>query len=306
MPKERHLLVTHTFKGGRFEDHGIDLDVLPELLAYKALLVETAKELWRRNHPDRERLPRNFEESLLLRFYRVEPGSAAIPIERLVEREPLLFSPTPDELDKAVLLVADAEEAAAQDRPLPQDFSKRIIPLFGNYGRTLQHDEWIEQQPAGRPSPVRYSAAVRDRLLRWAEPSYEDTVDLTGEVRAADLDGANFTLRLSNGRKIPGRFTPQQESAITEALREHETRRLHVTGRAEFGQPDHKMKQIISVETFELQNVGEARYDPTARPIWEIVAEIGATVPDQEWEKVPSDLAKNFHHYLYGAPKESE
>ena len=46
------------------------------------------------------------------------------------------------------------------------------------------------------------------------------------------------------------------------------------------------------------------KYDPTAKPIWKIAEDIAATVPDSEWAKVPSDLSKNLHHYLHGAPKE--
>ena len=48
------------------------------------------------------------------------------------------------------------------------------------------------------------------------------------------------------------------------------------------------------------------KFDPTAKPIWEIMEEISAMVPDSEWAKVPSDLSINFHHYRHGAPKEKE
>jgi hypothetical protein len=41
------------------------------------------------------------------------------------------------------------------------------------------------------------------------------------------------------------------------------------------------------------------------RPIWEIVAEIGVQISDEEWEKVPSDASINYKHYLYGAPKKN-
>jgi len=34
--------------------------------------------------------------------------------------------------------------------------------------------------------------------------------------------------------------------------------------------------------------------------------ELGASIPDEEWAKVPADLAKNLDHYLYGAPKEED
>lgn len=42
------------------------------------------------------------------------------------------------------------------------------------------------------------------------------------------------------------------------------------------------------------------------RPIWEIIAELGRSIPEEEWESVPTDLSKNLDHYLYGAPKVSE
>lgn len=41
----------------------------------------------------------------------------------------------------------------------------------------------------------------------------------------------------------------------------------------------------------------------TKRPIWEVVAEVGAQIPDEEWENVPSDASINYRHYLYGAPR---
>lgn len=53
---KRYPITTQTFNGKRFEDHGLDLDVLPELIAYKTLLVETAKALWRAKNPERQRV----------------------------------------------------------------------------------------------------------------------------------------------------------------------------------------------------------------------------------------------------------
>jgi hypothetical protein len=31
---------------------------------------------------------------------------------------------------------------------------------------------------------------------------------------------------------------------------------------------------------------------------------IGKSIPEEEWDKVPTDLAANLGHYLYGEPKE--
>ncbi len=44
-----------------------------------------------------------------------------------------------------------------------------------------------------------------------------------------------------------------------------------------------------------------------AKPIWQQIIEIGALVPQSEWRKhFPRDFARNFEHYMYGAPREDE
>jgi hypothetical protein len=37
--------------------------------------------------------------------------------------------------------------------------------------------------------------------------------------------------------------------------------------------------------------------------LWEMAARLRAQVPPEEWDKLPTDLAKNVDHYLYGAKK---
>ena len=38
-------------------------------------------------------------------------------------------------------------------------------------------------------------------------------------------------------------------------------------------------------------------FDHNAPPIWEVVAKLSAQVPDEEWQKLPTDLAMNFDDY---------
>ncbi len=35
----------------------------------------------------------------------------------------------------------------------------------------------------------------------------------------------------------------------------------------------------------------------------EVFRRIANEIPEEEWEKVPTDLARNLDHYLYGSPK---
>lgn len=46
-------------------------------------------------------------------------------------------------------------------------------------------------------------------------------------------------------------------------------------------------------------------YDESVPPLWETVAALGASIPDEEWRDVPRDLAQNLDHYLYGSASEA-
>lgn len=299
-------LTTLRFDGPRFEDHSLEIDVLPELIAYKKLLIETAKELWRKKNPGRERLPRGFEDSIAIKFFQLGDGSTAIPLKREYEVPdggtlPLGLE---DEFDEAAEAIEEGIDAAAQDRPLPDVLPRNVIPFFEALGKSLRPQESICARARRRNLEVRYTPTVRNRLMQWVESIYEDFVDLTGEVRAANVDGYNFTLRQDDGRKITGVFAPEQETLITSALSEHSSVRLRVKGVAEFSRQDGVLKRIVRIDDVQVVPAGEPQYVQTEKPIWEIVASIGAQVPEQEWSKVPSDLSKNVDHYLYGAPKE--
>jgi len=38
-------------------------------------------------------------------------------------------------------------------------------------------------------------------------------------------------------------------------------------------------------------------------PLWKQIVKIGAEIPIEEWEKLPTDMSINHDHYLYGSPK---
>ena len=59
-------------------------------------------------------------------------------------------------------------------------------------------------------------------------------------------------------------------------------------------------KQTPQTQTDTVQQPsasGELAFDPDAQPIWELVGQISARVPDEEWKKLPTDLARRFNDY---------
>jgi Arc/MetJ-type ribon-helix-helix transcriptional regulator len=42
---------------------------------------------------------------------------------------------------------------------------------------------------------------------------------------------------------------------------------------------------------------------PAYKPIWEVFQELSASVPDEVWDALPTDLSQQHDHYIYGTPK---
>jgi hypothetical protein len=49
-------------------------------------------------------------------------------------------------------------------------------------------------------------------------------------------------------------------------------------------------------------DLNEFSFDVEATPIWELVAKISAEAPDEEWQKLPTDLARRFDYYQKQRP----
>jgi hypothetical protein len=226
--------VTLIFRGGRFRDAAMPLEALPELAAYRDLVLAVAKALFQGGNPDRQRLPKGFEAGFRLVLERVDAGSAVPVISRVSDSSatPHLF-PTegaPDWFDKARDLVERGIAAAAKGETLPVALSKDILARFNTFGRTLtENDSIVVAQPGKREGAV-YDRAVRKRLVLQAQTTYEDDVDLLGEVRAADKDAEGFALRTADGRKLEVHTPPLFFPLALRSLRDAALVRVRGTG----------------------------------------------------------------------------
>lgn len=127
-------------------------------------------------------------------------------------------------------------------------------------------------------------------------------LDITGQVLEADVRRGRFQLWLDDRTGITVPFSPPQEAEVIDALRGHRTLRLRVIGRGEFS-ASGKPLRVTEVQELRLHPAGEAAYDATARPIEEVLAELAAEVPEEDWGRLPPDLTDNLDHYLYGTPR---
>ena len=294
-------LATLRFDGERFKGHALDVECTQELITYRNLIVECAKELWRRKHPERINLPKGFEKGFRLQFNRLEEGSAKIPLQRVcVDDQSNLDWGNLDEFDEAADLIDAAIAAANDDQLLPDALPSNVIPLFRDFGKTLEPDEVLFTRSRHGSTEAAYTAKARKRLTEWVGSNYEDTVDVIGEVRMANVGQGSFSLQLDGVETVvSGRFSPEQEAEVLEALRNHRSLRLRVIGIAEFATSDRQIKRFIRVDDVVHTVLAEQAFDETAVPIWEQLSAIGESAPEGTWDSVPTDLSMKIDDMVY-------
>lgn len=297
---EKTILVYHTFQGGRFVDHGIDLDVIEELVRFRNIVVDLAKILWKRNNPDKQRLPRNFEESLALKFYEVLPNCATIPLARGDRQDDTQSSSRiEDEFDQAADLLLETIEAAGADRPIPRAFPAELLDRFNDYGKSLRNDEWIEQRRSEKGVAARYDANVRKKLCESILADYEADVDLVGTVTMARVSSPRMAIELKDGGEVEAVFDPGDEDKITTALKNHAQAKVRVIGAGRFSS-DGQLKRILSIKQLILLPLGKKEYDPSAKSILEEIQEIVSRMPQSLIDKLPVDGSARHDYYIYG------
>lgn len=294
---------TLRFDGERFNGHALDVECTQELIAYRNLVLECAKSLWRVKYPNRSNLPKGFEKGFRLQFNRLEDGSALVPLQRVRTADVQADLDLTDEFDEAVGLIDQAIRAANDEDLLPVGLPSNVIPLFRDFGKTLRDDEVLFTRGRGSESEAPYTAKARQRLADWIEPSYEDVVSVSGEVRMANVGPGRFALqvdRVGGQAVIEGKFLPEDESKVLAALQQHRSARLQVKGLGEFGTADRLLKRFSRVDHVDFVPE-EVAYDESVAPIWEQLSSIGQQAPPSAWEAVPTDLSVRLDEIVYGA-----
>jgi hypothetical protein len=86
---------------------------------------------------------------------------------------------------------------------------------------------------------------------------------------------------------------------VLEALRNHRTARLRVTGVGEFGAHDRLLKRFARIDDVQVAGANEVVFVEDTTPIWEQLAVLGESAPEGTWDKVPADLSKRIDDLIY-------
>ncbi len=236
------------FDGARFHEHTLPLEVARDLAAYETLVVELAKHLYIRDHPDRQRVPKGFAADFHLHLERVDDGCAR-PLLSVVTAGALALGAGADiYFERARDLITEC--IAAADGQLPEAFPRALLVHFNQVGRSLRADERMELPAPGGATAVLTPERRKDLVLS-ADKVYEREIELNGTIGEADWEKSTFRLRLPDGTQA---VIPMSESFHSQA-REFGGRNRHqvtVKGIATFDSWD-KLQKVISAEVPEIQ-----------------------------------------------------
>lgn len=246
MSKSSNHFATQIFRGGRFESNTLPIDVLPDLAAYRDLVVELAKHLFLQREPARKRVPKGFVESFQLSLSAVGAGSAHAVLERIEEESPMhVLFPQTDLFDEARDLIEAVIFAAENKRDLPQQFPPHLAKRFNQFGRGLRDDEFVELRGPSKDTGPRYNKSIRKWIVLQQEGSYEDDVDLVAVLSGGVIHREQITIQLDDGALVDGRCSQQIVKHVLDLG--FAGRRMRVQGLGSYDRTE-RLERILRVE----------------------------------------------------------
>ena len=124
-------------------------------------------------------------------------------------------------------------------------------------------------------------------------------VEVVAEVKSMELDldrNGVYKMQLQDGSTILADFTASQWAHI-ESMHNHGKYSVKIVGEGDYA--DGRLKRIVSIDLTKTHRVIPPE-DPEMPTLLHRLAEIRKSM---DWSDVPTDGAKNLHHYLYGRAK---
>ena len=180
------------YKGSRFRNARLPVEVLSDLPAFRDLLVSYAKDEWRRRHEERERVPKGFDKSFAFDLITIEDGSAIPKLEWNRNSAQVNLPGFADEIEEIV------ESAYGDVVALIEGQSGRVSALnsekiraLNRFGAGLRDDEKIEMPDRASDKVVSLDAYRRKELITGARETYQTRFEGVGELVGTHIKNKN-------------------------------------------------------------------------------------------------------------------
>ncbi len=258
MPNGRRVFVEPILKGKRFADSSLPYELLPDLECYLKIISAVAKELYRKEHPGKTRLPRGFDERFKVRLTSLQAGSAVAVFSREYDEagwENDEFDRARDQVNQQLISLEEKQQSLG--------FSEKILPLFKSFGENLKPDETIELRIPGRQRAAVYSRKVRSGVLAINQQPYQDVCYLTGSISGFDAEKRKLFIVLEDGQPIEGPLAASFDTLLRDIAPKYKKQDIAVTliGIAKY-QPDGSVAEIKQLQHLIVYQDGTPEFFP--------------------------------------------
>lgn len=199
------------------------LELLKDLTVLEDLIVETAKERYLHDRPDRQRV-RGLTKGISLRLTGVEDGSAKLAIMLFVTTTGMFQPDNQAYFEEAREQIVCAVDAAERGEDATEYLSRRLLKYFNRFAAGLREDEAIEFCPENTNRPARLNRDTRRRLVAAAAEELTEEMTLRGSIPELDQQKMSFELETWSGRRVRGSITPELLEPLLEVFNGYRNR----------------------------------------------------------------------------------
>ncbi|MFZ4798834.1 MAG: hypothetical protein ACOYMA_15140 [Bacteroidia bacterium] len=256
--------------GKRFDDHSIPLELLEDFAAFEQLLIEMAKVIYMEKNDNRQRVPRGFEESVSLKLYNVEEGSAIPKIALIYALATTkLVTPTLELFPEANFTyfemardrIYDGIDAANSGKKITEFIPENLLGFFNKIGKRLKEDEAINFSP-NSSKDLKLDRASRKKLVLASSSIKQVTEETTiiASIPEADKSKQTFTLLLNDKQRISADIPVALYDTILKAFTDYEKNcKVSIKGIGRFNQFD-KLEGFDSIELISIIDPLDVKY----------------------------------------------
>ena len=249
-------------QGDRFKGGQLPTEFLGDLEQLGKAIVEQAKAIYLRNNPNKQRVPRGFEEYIRPTITGLRTGSAVIDLNRPKREARLgdtqeLFIPFEEEQVEAIretLELLKGTKSATEPKSIATRLLKRVGAGLKD-GESMRLSTGIEE--------VSYDRERRQEFLFRNFPGESTTEPgkLTGIIHAVDMEKSVFQIRLSITEiNVTGVIPAEQQDYIIDKLKAYQrTNRVTLSGDVTYestGKPK-SISNIWNIEASALPQIAE-------------------------------------------------
>lgn len=172
------------YHGIRFTNNRIPVEVLPDLPAFRELLLSYAKDEWRSRHPERKKLPKNFDKELSLSLFEITDGSAVPKLEWLrSDPQTDMFDPR-DDIDESIeAAYNDVIDLFGGNQAETPSLDAEKLRALNRLGAGLREQEKIDFTARdGSGKVVSLDMHRRKQLITQGRDTYQSRLEGTGEL----------------------------------------------------------------------------------------------------------------------------